>query len=370
MDKIAFFFGDITLYWYSIIMAFAVGTALCYFLSLYLGKGGHIVAAFAAVPMALFLSLVLSRLVHWYCRADSYPGFLAAMTDYTSGGYALLGAFSGCLLTAAILRLTRLSTNLRQMLDCMCLGGCAGIGLGRLACFYNPADRGQIISFTSKLPWVYPVSNTVSGAIENRFATFLFQSMAAGLIFFVLLVFSLTRESNGKKRSDGEVTLLFLLLYGASQILLDSTRYDSLFFRSNGFVSVVQVLSACALVLVIVVYSIRMVRRQGFRLLYLILWLAIAAAIGLAGYMEYYVQRHGDRAAFAYGFMALGLLITLALALIIRTKAASGKARPSQGPSKKPGRYAQKRGHSSAPTQEAVPEAPPEEDDDFFLWES
>lgn len=369
MDKIAFFAENITLYWYSIILTLAAGTAICFFVSLYLGKGGRGVTAAVAVALGMALSLVLSRLVHWYCRSDSYSGFLSAMTDYTSGGYALLGSFSGCLLAAIILRLIRLSQDLPQMLDCMCLGGSAGIELGRLACFYSPADRGQIISFTSRLPWVYPVSNTVSGAVENRFATFVFQAMAAGLIFLVLLVFSLTRESNGKKRASGEVTLLFLLLYGASQVLLDSTRYDSLFFRSNGFVSVVQVFSACALAFAIVIYSIRMVRCQGFRFAHLILWLAIAAAIGGVGYMEYYVQRHGDRAAFAYGVMALCLLAALALALVIRRKAVVSEAPTGQGSNQRPGRFLEKQRRSVSASAN-LPSKFSEEEDDSYFWEN
>ena len=38
-----------------------------------------------AVPLAFVLSMVLSRLIHWYCRTDSYVSFEAAMTDYTTG---------------------------------------------------------------------------------------------------------------------------------------------------------------------------------------------------------------------------------------------------------------------------------------------
>ena len=38
--------------------------------------------------------------------------------------------------------------------------------------------------------------------------------------------------------------------------------------------------------------------------------------MGLAGYMEYYVQRHGGEYVFAYNLMAAGLgLVFLALAL-------------------------------------------------------
>ena len=118
--------------------------------------------------------------------------------------------------------------------------------------------------------------------------------------------------------------MIFLLCYGASQILLDSTRYDSLYFRSNGFVSVVQVLSAVALVFVIVWFSIQMVRKCGFKLWFLAFWLGIAGAIGCAGYMEYYVQRHGSEALFAYTVMGICLAVTVVITLVIRMLALTG----------------------------------------------
>ena len=67
MEKIAFFTGETVYYWSSIVLTLAALTAVCFFLSLYLGKGGNAVAAFGVVPLALALSLVLARLVHWYC---------------------------------------------------------------------------------------------------------------------------------------------------------------------------------------------------------------------------------------------------------------------------------------------------------------
>ena len=40
--------------------------------------------------------------------------------------------------------------------------------------------------------------------------------------------------------------------------------------------------------------------------------------MGVAGYMEYYVQRHGNEAMFAYSLMAFGLVVIVLVALIIR----------------------------------------------------
>lgn len=317
MERIAYISGETVIYWNSIVLTLAAMVAICFFLAFYLGKTGNAAAGFAVVPVSLTLSLVFARFVHWYCRTDSYASFQAAMTDYTSGGYALLGVFAGCLVAAGIVRILFLNRNLPQMLDCMCLAGCAGISAGRLASFFNSSDRGQIVESIQSLPWVYPVTNAVSGATEYRLATFVIQAMVAAVLFLCLTAFDFASHRRGRGK-DGDTCLMFLLCYGASQVVLDSTRYDSLFFRSNGFVSIVQVLGAVVMVFAVVMFSVRLVKYRGFRLWYVPIWLAIAAAIGGAGYMEYYVQRRGNEAVFAYSVMSGCLLGVIALTLLIR----------------------------------------------------
>ena len=312
MDRIAYIYGEVFIYWSSIVLTLAAVAAIFLFVAFYLYRYENPLAAAVVIPLAIVFSLVFSRLLHWYCRADSYGSFVSAMTQYTSGGYALLGVFAGCALAACVVRLIRLTDNLPGMLDCMSLAGCAGIAVGRLACLFNSQDRGQIAASLRSLPWVYPVVNTVSGTQEYRLATFMIQAMVTAAIFGVLLLLAF---ASGKRRKNGDLALLFLLLYGASQIVLDSTRYDSLFFRSNGFVSIVQVCSALALGLVCVVFSVRLVKRHGFERRYLALWLEFAALVGLGGYMEYYVQRHGDQAAFAYTCMSGALVGIVAIVM-------------------------------------------------------
>ena len=317
MDKIAFYSGGTAIYWNSVILTLAAATAICFFLAFYLGKSGNGAAGFAAVPVSMVLSLVFARFFHWYCQSDSYQSFSAAMTDYTAGGYALMGVFLGCFLAAGLTRIVCLHRNLPEMLDAMSIAGCAGIAVGRLSSLFNASDRGQVLVNFRSLPLAYPVSNAVSGAVEYRLATFALQSMAALALFLGLTVFYCKGQKRGKLK-DGDTCLVFLLLYGASQVVLDSTRYDSLFFRSNGFVSVVQVLGALALVLAVLLFSRRMVKARGFQAWQILLWLLIAIAIAGAGYMEYYVQRWGSKALFAYSVMSACLLFVICLTLFIR----------------------------------------------------
>lgn len=319
MERITFLYENTFLYGSSILLALGAAVAVCVFLALYLRRG-HGIAAAVSVPLAMTLSLVLSRFLHWYCRESLYPDLLTAMTDLTAGDFALMGAFGGCALAVLILRLTRIAADPGRMLDCMSLGGCAGIGVGRLSSFFNASDRGMLLEAELGFPWVYPVVNPVSGVAEYRLATFLIQTMVAAVLFAVLLVFYIAGKRKGSLK-DGDTCVVFLLCHGAAQVLLDSTRYDSLYFRSNGFVSIVQVLGALAIGLAAAVFSVRLVRKQGWKKWYLLLWLGLAALLGLGGYMEYHVQRHPGEAAFAYSIMGTCLAGLVILCLTIRALA-------------------------------------------------
>lgn len=330
MEKLAFVGGGMYAYWSSIILALAALTAIAAFTALYLSKSGNGLAVSLTIPMAFAGSLVLARLIHWYCLADSYDSLEAAMTDYTSGGYALMGVFGACLLVAVVLRLVKVVKNLPEMLDCMALGGGLGIAVGRFAAIFNTSDRGMPVSESLSLPFAYPVTNAVSGLVENRLATFVLQGLVTGGIVAVLAVYLLCLRAKNRKARDGDICLLFLAAYGASQILFDSTRYDSLFMRSNGFISIVQILGAVALVTAVVIFSVRMVKSNGMRAWAAGIWLVILAMLGVAGYMEYHVQRHGDQAAFAYTVMGSALAVAVGMTVLIYGLARKGERKTEQ----------------------------------------
>jgi hypothetical protein len=187
----------------------------------------------------------------------------------------------------------------------------------------------------TELPLAYPVTNAVTGAQEYRLATFMLQSLVTAGIFVVLLLFWLLMKRKGKR---GDTFLMFSLLYGAAQAVFDSTRYDSLYLRSNGFVSLVQIVGAVSLVFAVVCFSVRLVKARGWKYWYLAFWLAIGGLLGGAGYMEYYVQRHGDQALFAYTVMSGCLIGVILLGVVIYILAVTGenKKKKSATKAKKP----------------------------------
>ncbi len=317
MEKIAFISGGTFIYWSSIILALAVVTAVALYMAFYLAKGGKVTGMAIAVPVSMALAIVLGRLVHWYSRTDAYSSFSEAMGLFSPGGYALMGAFAGCLITAGVLRLVRLIPSAPGMLDAMAFGGCAGIAVGRLASLFNSSDRGVAVADSVGFPFAYPVVNQVSGLAENRLATFMIQSMICAVILVGLVLFLIVNGLRKRKVRDGDVCLLFLLAYGASQIICDSTRYDSLYLRSNGFISIVQIMGLIGMLVPVIIFSVRMVKAKGFKFGFLLLWIGTAALLGGAAYMEYYVQRHGGEAAFAYTVMCICLVISVLLGFVM-----------------------------------------------------
>ena len=319
MDKIAFIIGETFLYWNSIILMFAAAAAMCVFLFLYLRERHNGISAALLVPGCLVLSVIFSRAVHWYCRPDAYSSLAGALTTFTGGGFALMGVFAACAVTALVLRLLRIVRSLPFTFDCMTLAGGIGIAVGRLACLYNTTDRGPVMEHLRLFPVVYSVTNSVTGVVEWRFATFMMQAIITALITLVLLVFYLIgQRGQDRKVKDGDTACLWLCAYGASQVILDSTRYDSLFMRSNGFISIVQILGAAALILTLIYFSVRMVKARGFKWWYILLWLLYAGCTGGAGFMEYWVQRHGDQALFSYSVMGSCLVVLVLLTVVIR----------------------------------------------------
>ena len=81
----------------------------------------------------------------------------------------------------------------------------------------------------------------------------------------VLVAFFLRHRNDEKKwgRQRGYVAGLFVTVYSAMEIILDSTRYDSCVLRSNGFVSVVQIVSAVTIVVILAVYCRRSIKANG-----------------------------------------------------------------------------------------------------------
>ncbi len=315
MDKVMMISGGEYFYWKPVILAIAAMTAALLAVGLRLWRGERVLPLAAAIPAGTVLSIYISRAIHWYCRFESYESLRAALANLRGGGYSLIGVFVGMLLAFLLVRALCLTRDLPSLLDSAAPAAALGIAVGRLGDLFSAADRGKMIledAALHRLPFAAEVVNGTSGAVEWRFATFAFQSIWCALLCLVFLVAAIPARRKPLRREAwgrGNIFLLFMLLYCCGQIVTDSTRYDALFLRSNGFVSLEQILCAVVIFAVLVLYSVRSILARRFRFWHPVLWLLALGALGAAGYMEYYVQRHGNEYRFAYGVMCAGLFV-------------------------------------------------------------
>ena len=367
MDKVMMIYGGEYYYWKPVVLAIAVAAAALLAIGVRIWRGEKMLPLMAALPLAVVFSIFFARLIHWYCRFESYASLAAALSVLRGGGYSLIGVFVGSLLAFLIVRALQLTKDLPSLLDCAAPAAALGIAIGRLGDLFTSADRGKILvenAAMQRLPFASAVVNGTSGATEWRFATFAFQSIFCALLCVIFLAAALDHRRRPLKHErwgHGNVFALFMELYCSGQVVLDSTRYDALFLRSNGFVSLEQIICGVVIAAVLALYSVRSIKVRRFRFWHPVCWLLALAGLGLAGYMEYYVQRHGDAYLFAYSLMCAGLLLTFAVAFflfrtgMVREDSAAGEGAPSED-------------GDAAPEGETLPpetDAPAREDEDI-----
>lgn len=308
MENLAISTDVFRIYWSSIITALAVFCAVVSFLSIYKNEKRYFEKQLFVI-LSIIVSLIFARLLHWYLKTDAYESLEMAFTKFYEGGYALIGAFFGTALVALLFRIFGITKNLRKLLDAAAISAALGISIGRLAARYLISNRGFVVE--EYIPFLTTIiKDPVSGSEEIRFACFYAQAVACFLIAVYLMIYY-SYNNKRQKYTDGDVFFRFVVLYSASQMLLDSTRYDSLYLRSNGFVSLVQICSGSILILLIIISFIRVLVSSWKTVKkskqFLIFFLGLLSA-AFCGFMEYYVQRHGDQYIFAYSMMFLALV--------------------------------------------------------------
>lgn len=321
MNPIAIYSGSTVIYWSAIIIGLAAAAWFCLSYSIYTAHGGHGAAMWLFMPVAVLLSVLLSRFIHWYCHAEQYLSFWQAMTDYSSGGYCLPGMLLGVTLAALLVGRLRFAPSTAELFDALAPGASLGIALIRLSALFNSSCRSTILISTPKFQHL-PIGSalvTSSGGTEYRFATFFVQFLLMLLLTVLVLVFYYKRHKVPMKRGlqAGHTALLFLVFYSAMELVLDSTRYDSSFLRLNGFVSLVQIVSALAILGVLIYYSIHSVKANGLCPFHWVLWGGFLATVGATGALEYLVQRHGGWYLKCYSFMSLSCLLMAVVVYIM-----------------------------------------------------
>lgn len=297
---------------------------------LYARRKEGITAVLAMSVMGLVFGVVFSRFLHWYFTGEVYASFAAAFTDFNRGSFCLQGMFLGVWLAAFLTKKLRLTGSVSALLDAAAPGLCLLVAFIRLSALFNTTCRGRITVKTplfQRLPFAV-ASVDAAGNVTWRFASFFIAFLAMLVVTIVVWRFYLTDEERWMKwpcPGDGNTVRFALVLYGAVEIIMDSTRNDSplMHFRFisqlnkfSAFISLAQIFAAVGILCVLIHYSRMSIKANGFKWYHPLLWLGFLVSLfGVGKLGEYNVQRYATYAK-CYAWMGASLILMAATAIL------------------------------------------------------
>lgn len=309
-DAMAFPFLGTEIYAYGLCLMAGVllGLGTLYQLS---RKRGLMPAAVLTGFLSLPLGLLLARLL--YVTGD--PMFspylsLANFMNLRTGGFAMYGALSGAVLGAlAAARITGVKPS--RVLDLL---------VPALAAFLIPARLGEgftVLGISRPLttPWIAGSFLARQEVYEAYLRTYLLEAILA-LALLIILLLALKRSGR-----SGNVFLLACLLYGISQTLMESLRFDGHLRLS--FVGIQQVLSAVLFSVALIVLAVRTLKKPGGKALPVLSLALLPLVVAGAIAVEFMIDRSPMGKLPAYGLYLLLLAIPAGLGMLMYRREAS-----------------------------------------------
>jgi len=207
--------------------------------------------SFYVILAALVGSRILYILLDWQ-RYLSYPLDILKIWE---GGLVFYGGLIGAILVS-LYYLRKHQLSFLKVADLFMPGVALGHAVGRLGCFAAGCCYGrEALDFPLAVRFP-PDRYSLAPSGLPLYPTQLFEAATEFLIFAVLVLF------RKKKRFDGRIFLIYIVLYSASRSVLETFRGDSVRgFLIPNLLSTSQFISGC-LILFSVFFYIRLSSRQ------------------------------------------------------------------------------------------------------------
>lgn len=235
IDRVAFSIGDLSVYWYGLIIASGLILACVYaFIRAdYFGIDKN--KLLNTVIVGVICAIIGARLYYVLFSWDDYKDNLIDIIYINKGGLAIYGGLIGAILGGGITCKLQ-KEELLPCLDIASIGFLIGQGIGRWGNFFNQEAFGS----STDLPWRMVSENTGNVGVHP---CFLYESVWCLLGVLVLHIIS-------KKLYyfKGQIFLCYMVWYGFERMIVEGLRSDSLYmtFSIFGYTPrVSQVLSAC-----------------------------------------------------------------------------------------------------------------------------
>lgn len=236
MGPVAFKLFGIEVMWYGLLIATGViiGTLLALKEAKRKGLEEDLIIDLLlfAIPGAIIGARIYYVIFSW----DMYKNDLMEIFNIRGGGLAIHGVIIGGVLVAVIFAKIR-KQSFWKLGDIVAPSLILGQAIGRWGNFANQEAHGG----PTNLPW---------GIIVNGVKvhpTFLYESIWNFLLFIFLLWYG-----RKKAKADGEVFLLYLILYSVARFWIEGLRTDSLMF---GPIRVAQLVSLSTIIIGSIIFQ-------------------------------------------------------------------------------------------------------------------
>ncbi|MBP1585868.1 MAG: hypothetical protein ILP17_09275 [Lachnospiraceae bacterium] len=267
---------------------------------------------------AAALASFFGRLIYWYSHYESYDGITGAFSSF-EGCFHEAGVVLGFFAAAGISSFFMGKEFMQKMIGASATGMMLFMTLMSLVSMFNDSDRGKAVItdlYHQRLPYSY-ITGMSGGGTEYRTAVFFWKFILMGIITVISFVLYIRKKS----------ALMTYVCYFSAMALLDSARYDASFLRSNGFVSLMQIVAAVFLLSAMITCLVLSLKKRRLHRFHMIFTLLFFIGIGLVGYMEYYVQRHGDLYIFCYTVMGMACVSMVVSIWIMHDSISKGRGR-------------------------------------------
>lgn len=245
--------GKFSLYTYGFFVAagFVVGITIARHEAKRLGEDQDMIMDLCFY--VLIAAIVGSRLFYVLTNFSIFISDPLEIFRIWNGGLVFYGGFVVALITA-IIYVKQKEVSLFKTADMMAPALAMGHAIGRVGCFFAGCCYGKACD----LPWAVTFTNPDSLAPVNipLHPTQLYSFTANLIIFIFLWVF------RGRKRFDGQIFWIYVLLYGISRSFIEIFRGD---FRGDfvfGILSISQAIGA-GMVFISVVMLILLGKRES-----------------------------------------------------------------------------------------------------------
>ena len=246
MDKIAISFGNISIYWYSIMIL--IGVCIAYLIANFEVKKQKINKDFFTnlVFYVVLFGILGARIYYVIFNFDYYLSEPSEIIKIWHGGLAIHGGIiAGTVVTFFYCK--KHNVNMLKMLDIMVVGFIIAQAIGRWGNFFNQEAFGNIVTEQALIKMHLPrfIINGMYIDGAYRQPTFLFESIW-NLIGFIILIIKRRRVNT----RIGEITGLYLIWYSFGRFIIEHYRSDSLML---GPLKAAQIISILLIVLGIVI---------------------------------------------------------------------------------------------------------------------